>query len=513
MQFWIAGLLVATFPGAVAPGKSQAPPLRVDAQEIQEYARALDFTISQVAGHFQALQSDGSMRHCTCQELVAAAVAGLYEAAGVPMPASTAAAVRRARTGDELLLLIIHARRELGRRQTLIGSKAFLASVSGICKVLDRYAAVVSAEEMVRDVHHESGYGVGMELERGAAGTFRVKTVVPGSPAQRAGLRPGDVITQINHREASAIPTFYSLNPVSDAVPIVPAGINGSDFELSFTRTKCSETRNARLRAQSFVAETVFGERRDGNGSWIYWSDESSKIAHVRLGRLVAASQDASAGGTSEELVEVLKRLQDDGMRGLVLDLRWCPGGARNESIEIARIFLSAACPIVTVRDDKVQTAVAGAGADRFLDVPMMVLVNGETCGGGELIAAALQDNRRAAVAGQRTLGKSSIQLAEPLPGGAAYLKLTNGCFMRPSKKNLQRFPESTDRDDWGVRPDHGLDFRVSAELSRQLQERWSWQTLRPGGCSEALPLDDPGADPQLQACLRALKGRIKDAN
>src|SRR5947208_12826424 len=86
-------------------------------------------------------------------------------------------------------------------------------------------------------------------------------------------------------------------------------------------------------------------------------------------------------------------------------------------------------------------------------DLPMVVLVNGETSGGGELIAAALQDHDRAVVAGQRTVGKGSYQISLARDYGFPF-KLTKGTFVRPSGKNFQRYPDSQPDDYWGVRPD-----------------------------------------------------------
>src|SRR5262249_21973686 len=124
--------------------------------------------------------------------------------------------------------------------------------------------------------------------------------------------------------------------------------------------------------------------------------------------------------------------------------------------------------------------------------------------------AAALQDHKRAVIAGQRTLGKGSIQNQQALPIPNLGLKLTTGTFIRASGKNLHRFPDSKPGDDWGVRPEPKFEFRVSADVSRQLREWWLLQSLRPGSRNEALPLDDPSADPQRRAALQALLGMLK---
>jgi len=125
----------------------------------------------------------------------------------------------------------------------------------------------------------------------------------------------------------------------------------------------------------------------------------------------------------------------------------------------------------------------------------VVVLVNGETLGGAELIAAALQDHKRATVCGQRTLGKASVQIPLALPVPGVGMKLTSGTFIRPSGKNLHRKPGSQSEDDWGVRPE--VDCRVSPELSKRLKQQWQEFSLRPSSSNKRLALDDPTADPQ----------------
>jgi carboxyl-terminal processing protease len=100
---------------------------------------------------------------------------------------------------------------------------------------------------------------------------------------------------------------------------------------------------------------------------------------------------------------------------------------------------------------------------------------------------------------------RSGPALGMTLPGPDLAFKITDGMLIRPSGKNLNRFPDSKPSDDWGVVPDPRLEFRVSAELSRRLKEWWHLQSLRPGADKEALPLDDPATDPQRQAALKAI--------
>ncbi len=143
--------------------------------------------------------------------------------------------------------------------------------------------------------------------------------------------------------------------------------------------------------------------------------------------------------------------------------------------------------------------------------MPVVALIGGDTIGGGELIAAALQDNGRARLAGRRTFGKATIQ-GEPLdlPVPDLVFRYSTGLFVRPSGKNLQRFPDLKSADDWGIRPDPGLAVPISPGLAKQTQEWYQSQILRPGGSREALPLDDPANDPLRQLAVQELVRQLR---
>src|SRR5262249_46860379 len=195
-------------------------------------------------------------------------------------------------------------------------------------------------------------------------------------------------------------------------------------------------------------------------------------------------------------LSQAVADLQRQGMRSLILDLRWCPGGFLNEAVNIALFFVGARkVATVKTRDGHQVEYAQGAGLPpaggpddkQLATLPLVVLVNGSTSGAAELIAAAVQDYNRGKIAGQRTLGKASVQTPlMQVQFDEKMLKLTTATFSRPSGKNLHRFRDSKESDDWGVRPDERFEFRVSAELDRRLQGWWQLQTLRPGRSREA---------------------------
>jgi carboxyl-terminal processing protease len=447
-------------------------------------------------------------------QLVLSALQGLYDAARAPVPRTLHAEAKKAIADGKLVALITKAYMSLVDSEHLRGQDAYLSSCRAMIRSLDPYSVVLNADELRRSSGREDNYGVGLELEdNGGVGSIPIKAVLPGSPAQKAGLRPGDRITAIDGKQLKNVDRLQALlllnsgeqkvssTAAGGGIELVGAFTAGPTVDVTVQREGVKKDRKVTLERGEFQAESVYGVMRRDDNSWDYWLDRKRKIAQVRIGPI--------GSNTDDELRDALRKLKADGVRGLLLDLRWCPGGLLEPSLLIAEMFLGE-CTVATVkgRGDKAKELTTEHG--KILDVPMVVLVNGETSGGGELIAAALQDHKRAGIAGQRTRGKANIQNLLPLPSNGAGLRLTTAAFIRPSGKNLHRFPDSKPKDDWGVRPDPKLESRISPMLSQRLRDWWQQQTLRPGSDRTILPLDDPIADPQRNDAVAQLLQTLK---
>jgi carboxyl-terminal processing protease len=442
---------------------------------------------------------------------------------GLPAPPALRDEVSKA-AGDsyELYRLIVRIRESLGNPEPLRGPQALLASLRRMMGALDPFCAVLTAKEIQRVDNPMAPHpGLGLELRLNAVSTtLEVSSVVPGGPAQRAGIRPGDQLTHIGG-------------------PVVTAGSGNllqerpAQFEVFRPSTHASW--RVTLKPESFRPETVLGVMRGPDNSWDYFLDHKRRIAHVRIGSL--------ENGTSAVLARVLSELKESGLRGLILDLRWSPGGVLPEALQVADLFIAGYVQprlvlptpgnLVAVADlflsnypSNARVVYRDSGVEAhhppsepgFIHFPIVVLMNGETSGGAELIASVLQDNLRAKIMGQRSRGKASVQkiiLLQHIPGlrgvlPQAALKLSSGMLVRPSGKNLDRLAAGKATGDWGVCPDPKLEFRVSADFQRQLRAWWQLQDLRPGTSYESLPLDDPVADPQRQAALQRLIEMLK---
>jgi C-terminal peptidase prc len=462
--------------------------------ESHVFAQQLYNAVNQVA--------EGYVRPVSRVDLTFAALAGLYESAQRPLPANLRAEVEKADASETMLLLFRRVGENVLDSNSLRGRNPVLIACQAMARSLDPFTDVVIGTEQRRTLGLETeGTGIGLEVADVDGDALPIKTVHPGSPAQRAGLRPGDEIIRLNkdavrRLKSTEVQKRLTSGPPDPDVFDTPPAPPLSPVALTYRRPGKKGETTLVLDAERYHVETVLGVRRDEYNAWEYWADENRRIAHVRLTQL--------GRGTALELCGVVRRLKSNGLAGLILDLRWCPGGYLDEAVDVARLFLNAGTIATVHCRGRPDVSHRGDGRRAILDVPMVVLVNGDTMGGAELIVAALQDYHRAVVVGQRTRGKASVQTQVHLEVPQAGLKLTSGTFLRPNGKNLHRFPDSRDRDDWGVCPD--FEFRVSPDLDGRLKQWWQQMTLRPGRSTERIPLDDPAADPCRGAALEALR-------
>jgi carboxyl-terminal processing protease len=150
--------------------------------------------------------------------------------------------------------------------------------------------------------------------------------------------------------------------------------------------------------------------------------------------------------------------------------------------------------------------------ADTYEGFPMVVLVNRFSASASEIVAACLQDHQRAVIAGERTWGKGSVQNVIELEEGKSALKLTTSSYQRPSGKNIHRFPDAKDSDDWGVRPNEGYELRLSdREMASLFDDRQRRDVLASGEAVATEPARGPRpfVDQQLAKAVDSLTERL----
>ena len=270
----------------------------------------------------------------------------------------------------------------------------------------DRFSAYFDAKEYqrFREVTDARFSGIGVSVTQVEHG-LRVGQVYDKSPAQKAGLREGDVIVAADGQDLGAKP--------EEAATGLIKGPKGTDVVLTVRR----DGKRLRKRVtRDEISIPVVSTKRRGD------------IAYVRL--------ESFSTGAHAELYKALREAEKDDVDGIVFDLRANPGGLVEEARLVASAFLEEG-EIVTTRGRTVQERVYSATGDPVVPkTPVVVLVDRSSASASEIVAGALQDRGRAKLVGTRTFGKGVFQEVVELDNGGA-LDLTVGQYFLPSGRNL----------------------------------------------------------------------------
>jgi carboxyl-terminal processing protease len=296
-----------------------------------------------------------------------------------------------------------------------------------------------------------------------------------GTPAYRAGLMAGDRIVEID-----GTPTD-GLN-LDDAVAKLK-GEEGTPVKISVIHAGKSAKDEIAITREKVHTETVFGDHRKADDSWEFMLDPKRRIGYVRLS---AFSRD-----TANELRAALSTLKKTEMRALILDLRFNPGGLLNSAIAVSNLFISEGRIVSTKGRTGPERVWDAQKEGAFEGFPMVVLVNRYSASASEIVSACLQDHNRAVLVGERTWGKGSVQNVIELEEGRSALKLTTAGYRRPSGKNINRFADSKESDEWGVLPDKGFELKYT-DLENQLvlQDRRERDILQPKSSEKPASID-----------------------
>ena len=156
-------------------------------------------------------------------------------------------------------------------------------------------------------------------------------------------------------------------------------------------------------------------------------------------------------------------------MKGLVIDVRFNPGGYLQTAVEIADLFLEEGIIVSTEGRNSRPITRTAKKSGTFMGFPIAVLSNRFSASASEILAAALQDHKRATVVGERSWGKGSVQNTLDVEDGKSKLKLTTASYYRPSKEKIHRFPGETEADKWGVMPNDGMKVEFTMDQMRAM--------------------------------------------
>ena len=376
--------------------------------------------------------------------------------------------------------------------------KMRLAMIDAMIQTLDDpYTTYVPPSDLAEFNKDLRGSYVGIGCEVNTVNDYlTIITPMDGSPALEAGVLAGDIVLEIEGEPTLKIPVEECIKrlmgePGTD-VTIKVRHLDGLEQSITITR-------------RHITTRTVKGIHREGE-KWTYCIDGDLGLAYIR----VTQFNDT----TFDELKQALEQIQEDGINGLLLDIRDNPGGGLPTAVQVADLFLNEGL-ILTIRPREGRGETQSFSARRsgtLPDFPMLVLINGQSASASEIVAGALQENGRAKVMGTRSFGKGSVQEVRDLDYNRGTLKFTTAHYHLRSGRNINR---SNDSDVWGVDPDPGMVVPISDEdYVAMYRARREFEVIRAidnniPHCVDADWVRDNLNDDQLAKGVDALRARV----
>ncbi len=303
---------------------------------------------------------------------------------------------------------------------------------------LDPFSSIIwptDVEEFRKTTQGEFS-GVGIQIQTDDDGSLKVVSPLEDSPAYKAGIKAGDVITQIDGKSAKGITLNQAVKSIT--------GEKGTLVTLT-VRGPEGASKVYPIKRETIHVASIKGYLHKPGGGWEWFVDPAQKVAYMRLTNF---TQD-----TSKELDRAVEVLKEQGAKAVILDLRYNPGGLLTAATEVCDKFLSEGVIVSTHPDRETGNPPTIAKAkkdDDECNLPLIVLVNQYSASASEIVSGCLKDNHRATIVGERTFGKGSVQMLFPLDR-TTLLKLTTSHYYLPNGVCIHREENSST---WGVDPD-----------------------------------------------------------
>lgn len=290
-------------------------------------------------------------------------------------------------------------------------SELLLSAIEGMLYKLDPYSRYLDqqAYRQLREMTSGNYGGIGVEVAT-EDGMIRIISPLDQTPAARAGILAGDLIVAIDGASLRELPPSRAAEKLR--------GPTGSAVELTLMRSNREQPLNITLTRDLINIDTLHHRLLDHG------------IGYVRI----AQFQEKTASAFDS----ALDSLQKTALKGVVIDLRNNPGGLVDAAVAVASSLLDGDTVVYTEgRINSANQLLTAQLGDRLNGIPVAVLINRGSASAAEIVAGALQDNRRAVIIGTRSFGKGSVQTIIPIEGGGA-LKLTTARYFTPSGRSIQ---------------------------------------------------------------------------
>ncbi len=371
--------------------------------------------------------------------------------------------------------------------QPIENKKLVYGAASGMVRNLDPFSQFLEPDahkEMKTETEGEFG-GLGIRI----AVRDQILTVItplPGTPAYRAGILPGDRIIKINGEMTMEITIEQAVKKLR--------GTPGSKITLSIGHDGEKELKDFTLTRELIKIESIKSKM------------VNAEIGYIRLSEFTQRS--------AIDFDTALKGLKGKGMKSLVVDLRNNPGGLLNVAVDVCRLFIGGNKLIVYTegRRQPRQEFKADSTAP-YAGIPMVILINHGSASGSEIFAGCLQDYHRAVIMGSESFGKGSVQSVIPLADGSG-LRLTTAKYYTPSGRTFHR-DEKTGKG--GILPDISIEVSREIEIKLQTQDEEVFGKLKPPAPAtetkdkekdKSKDKDQPVKDEALERAVEILQSR-----
>ena len=362
--------------------------------------------------------------------------------------------------------------------------KMIEASINGMLTSLDPHSSYMNAKEFadmnIKTKGEFGGLGIEVTME---SGVIKVVSPYDDTPAQKAGLMANDLIIKIDGKEVQGT----SLNDAVDKM----RGPVGAPITLTVLRDK-KDPFDVKLVRDTIKIQSV------------KYNKEGDDIGYIRI----SSFSEQSDSGLQKAIASLDKEM-DGKEKGFILDLRNDPGGLLQQSIAVSNAFLERG-EVVSTRGrkaDQVERYTAAPGG-QLTSKPLVVLINGGSASASEIVAGALQDQKRATLIGTRSFGKGSVQTIIPVGNNDGAIRLTTQRYYTPSGRSIQAK---------GIDPDIVIEEPLPPELqgknvSTEGEAALNGHLANPnggteGGGSSAYVPEDKTKDEQLKAAVALLHG------
>jgi len=318
-------------------------------------------------------------------------------------------------------------------------AEAMDSAINGLLQSLDPYSSYMNQETFEESQSETTGEfgGLGIEVSM-EAGVVKVIAPIDDTPAARAGIKAGDYIVKINAEQVRGKTLMEAVNLMRGPV--------GTSIEITVRRKGLKKAKIFKITRKIIEIKSVISKLVD------------NKVGYLRL--------RAFNQNSSDQLKKEISKLEKNKkLVGYILDLRNNPGGLLTQAIEISDLFLNDGEIVSTKgKKNRENRKFFARKGDRIKGKPLIVLINNGSASASEIVAGALQDQKRAVLLGETTFGKGSVQSIIPLKNKGA-LRLTISKYYLPSGKSISEV---------GVLPDikieeKGEEFSINTETDNQL--------------------------------------------